>query len=264
MSSTVDDIAFLANSENRVAVLRSLLDGPHSRHVIAEKTDITRVTLGRILDELEDRQWITQRGQVCTITMTGEWVIEEFTDFSEMMEAEHRLRKVVRWLPEEGYGFHISCLADAELSLVTRADASVPISRLVRQFDVGGTIRAFSFAITSQFLEACWRHVMDGDVKWEWVFTSAVLDVLRDTPEMTRWSREMLETGRAEYRHYQSDIPYVVIISDERVNLRLADEDGAATALIQSDHDDVRTWAGDTFEEYWRQGEPVKAEMFTP
>lgn len=55
MSSTLDDIAFLANSEYRVAVLQSLLDGPYSRHVIAEKTDIHRVTLGRILDELENK-----------------------------------------------------------------------------------------------------------------------------------------------------------------------------------------------------------------
>lgn len=264
MNSSLDEIAFLANSANRVAVLRSLTEGPHSRHVIAEKTDVSRVTLGRILDELETRRWITQQGTVCDITTLGAWVIEEFTEFCEMMEDEQRLRTVYRWFPEEGYGFHNSCLAGAEITLVSRADASAPISQLIHQFEIGGLVRAFSFAITSQFLESCWRHVRDGRVRWEWVFTPAVLNVLRTSPEMARWSKEMLESGRAAYRVYDGDIPYVVIVSEEMMNLRLADEDGAATALIQSEDDEVRTWGESTFEEYWSDSTPVTADVFTP
>lgn len=263
MTSAADEIAFLANSANRVDVLRSLLDGPHSRHVIAERTDVARVTLGRILTELEDHQWITQRGQVCEITPLGAWVVEEFTTFVQTMEAEQRLRRVSQWFPVEGYGFHISHLADAELTLVSRADASAPISQLVSQFEVGGPVRAFSFAITSQFLEACWRHVMDGSVTWQWVFTGEVLEVLQNNPKMARQSREMLDSGSAEYRHYEGEIPHVVIVSEELVNLRLADDDGAATALLQSDDPEVRAWGEATFEAYWRAGDPIGPDAFT-
>lgn len=151
MKSALDDIAFLANSENRVAVLHELADGPHSKHVLMESTEFSRVTLGRILDDLEDRQWITQRGQVCDISALGSWVIEEFAAFQETMEAERNLRNVFQWFPKEGYGFHISCLADSDISSISRADASAPISTLVKQFDLGGRVNCFSFAITSQF-----------------------------------------------------------------------------------------------------------------
>lgn len=263
MNSSTDEIAFLANSENRVAVLRSLLDGPHSRHVVAEKTGVTRVTLGRILEELQARRWITQDGQVCDITPLGAWVIEEFTAFGAKMAAERDLRRVSRWFPEVGYEFHVARLAGADITLVSRADASAPITRLVRQFEVGGPVSAFSFAITSQFLDACWRHVMDGSVTWKWVFTADVLDVLRRSPEMARKSREMLDSGGAEYRHFAGEIPYVVIVSRELVNLRLADADGAATALIQSDDEEVRAWAESTMDRYWRAGSPVQADAFT-
>lgn len=180
-----------------------------------------------------------------------------------MMAAERDLRTVFQWFPEEGFGFHVSHLANAELTHVRRADASAPISKLVQQFEVGGRICAFSFAITSQFLHECWRHVIDGNVTWEWVFTSDVLDVLTNNPEMATRSREMLESGRTEYYLYDSDIPYVVIISDAPMNLRLADDDGAATALIQSD-DVVRSWATATFDEYRREGTAVGPEAFTP
>ena len=80
---------------------------------------------------------------------------------------------------------------------------------------------------------------------------------------MAHQSREMLESGHAEYRLYDGGIPYVVIVSEERVNLRLADDDGAATAVIQSDHDEVRTWAESTFDEYWSNATPVEAAAFT-
>lgn len=105
---------------------------------------------------------------------------------------------------------------------------------------------------------------MDGSGTWEWVFTTDVLEVLKNSPEMARQSREMLESSRATYRHYEGEIPYVVMVSEETVNLRLADSDGAATALIQTDHDRVRSWAETKFNEYWNAGDPVDAETFTP
>lgn len=264
MNSALDDIAFLANSENRVAVLNELTDGPHSKHVLMESTDFSRVTLGRILDDLEDRQWITQRGQVCDITPLGAWVIDEFAAFKETIDAERGIREVFQWFPADGYGFNVRCLADADITSISRADASAPISTLIKQFEPDGRVYCFSFAITSQFLEACWRAVMDGSVTWEWVFTTEVLEVLRNSPAMARQSREMLESGRADYRLYEDEIPYVVIVSEESVNLRLADSDGAATALIQTDHEQVRSWARTQFDEYWDAGAPLDAAAFTP
>lgn len=219
--------------------------------------------MGRILDGLEARSWITQRGQVCDITPLGAWVVEEFTGFTEMLAAERRLRAVVEWFPEPGYGFHPNRLADAEITRVSPADASAPITKLVREFDLGGPVRAFSFAITSQFLEAAWRHVLDGSISFEWVFSTDVLSVLQGNPDMARQSREMFETNCATYYHHEGDIPYVVIVSEARVNLRLADDEGAATALIQSDDEVVRSWAESTFETYRDTATPVEGAAFT-
>lgn len=261
MSESVADIAFLANSTNRVAVLRSLGDGPHSRHVIMERTDVARVTLGRILDDLESRRWITQTGQVCDITSLGSWVLEEFTALCAVLDAERQLRSVIEWFPEPGFGFHIRHLADAEITRVNPADASAPITALVGQLDARGAVRAFSFAITSQFLSACWRHVVEGEGTYDWVFTGDVLDVLRGSAEMASQSREMLESGRAAFYLHDGPIPYVVVIADA-VNLRLADEDGAATALIQSDDEAVRDWAVSAFERYRDGATPLDPDAF--
>lgn len=257
------DIAFLANSENRVAVLRSLLDGPHARHVVQERTGVSRVTLGRILDELVGRRWITRRGQVCEVTPLGEWVVEAVTRLAETLTAERRLRDVFEWFPDPGYGFHVSHLADAEITRISPADASAPITALVQQLAGGGTVRAFSFAITSQFLAACWRHALDGDIDFHWVFTTAVLDVLQANAAMARQARELLESGRAAFYHHPGAVPYVVVITEAAANLRLADRDGAATALIRSTDPTVRAWAETAFEAYREAATPVDAAVFT-
>lgn len=263
MNPSDDDIAFLANSENRVALLRCLTDGAHARDGLVTKVGVSRVTLGRILEELDERRWITQEGQVCNITALGAWVLEEYQRFSEMIAAERRLRKVFHWFPDEEYGFHISELADAEITAVSRANASAPLSQHVRLFENGGRFWSFSFAITRLFLDSCWRHVTNEDITFEWVFTTQVLDVLKNDPELSSHSREMLDSGRVEYRHYEGTIPYIVFGSEETVNLRLADEEGSPTALIQSDADAVREWAESAFERYWADATPVGTDAFT-
>lgn len=262
MNYSNEDIAFLANSANRVFILKQLVEGPHSRHVLAEMADVSRVTLGRILDELEARDWIEQDGQICEITTLGKWVIEEYLAYDDVMNAQQKLQKVVQWFPDEEYGFHISCLADAEITHVSRADASAPLSQHIRQLDDGGEFWSFSFAITRLFLESCWRHVMDESISFDWVFTSEVLEVLKQDETMSRFSRDMLESGQVEFRLYQGDIPYIVLGSDTKVNLRLADADGSPTALIESGNDAVQQWASSTFQEYWEDGTPVQLDSF--
>ena len=263
LSFSLADVAFLANSENRVAVLDRLREGSHSRHVLAEQVGVSRVTLGRILDDLEARHWISQHGQLAEITLLGAWVVEEFGCLCTMMHAERKLRNVAKWFPDDGYGFHIRRLADADITLVTPADASAPIDQLVRQLTDADRVRAFSFAITGQFLDALWRHVVERERTYEWVFTSDVLAVLKTNAEMASRSRDMLESGRAKFHHYEGPIPHVTIITGGTVNIRLADREGAPSALLQSTDEEVRTWAATTFEDYRSQAHPLDPETFT-
>jgi len=55
MDTALDDIGFLANSENRVAVFETLVEAPRSRHEIGGLVDASRVTIARILRELDER-----------------------------------------------------------------------------------------------------------------------------------------------------------------------------------------------------------------
>ena len=261
---SVDGIAFLANSVNRIAVLDALTSDAHSRHVLAERLEVSRVTIARILDDLEARRWISQHGQIAEITPLGEWVAAEFESLCETMDAERKLRTIVEWFPDEGFDVPVRRLADAEITLASSANANAPIDRLVRQFDETDHVDCFSFGITGQFLTAWWRFVVERGHTCEWVFTTAVLDVLTEYETMRRQSREMLETGRATFYRYDGDIQYVVIMTDRLVNVRLANDSGAPSALIQSEDVDVRSWAESRFRGFREDGAIVDPETFAP
>lgn len=230
--------------------------------MLPEETGITRVTRGRILNELETRRWVIREGKVCEITQLGSQVIEEFTSLAAMMAAERRLGDVIDRFRAAGCGFAIDRLADDESTRVHRADATAPISRIAERFSLGGRIRAFSFVITGEAPTSCRLNVMDGEISRRWVFADSVLEVITTPPPMARQSRAMLETGRAQYRHFSSDIPHVVVITNACVDLRPADEDDAATALLQSDDGAVGSWADRIFESYWAEDAPVDSAVF--
>lgn len=261
-AESLADIAFLANSANRVAVLDSLRDEPHSRHVLAEMTGVSRVTLSRILDALEERSWITQEGSHAEITPLGGWVLEEVEALCEMLDVERSLREVIHLFPEEGFGFHISALATADVTLRHKADPAAPITALVHQLETPEAIRSFSFSITEPWLETCWRRITAGELRWEWVCTPGVLAVLKSQPELARKAREILATGRAEF-YTNDDVSSVVLLSEGRTHIRLVDDDGVPAALIQTDNEDVWAWAESTFQTYRREGTPVDPDAFT-
>lgn len=63
MDARLDDIAFLGNSQNPVGVFNVHVEAPRSLREIRGNVDAARVTIVRILCELEIRGWIEHAGQ---------------------------------------------------------------------------------------------------------------------------------------------------------------------------------------------------------
>jgi predicted transcriptional regulator len=56
MDTALDDIAFLANSDNRVAVFERLVDGSRARDELTDQVEASRVTIARILRASSSRR----------------------------------------------------------------------------------------------------------------------------------------------------------------------------------------------------------------
>lgn len=144
MEAALDDIASLANSENRVAVFGTLVEASRSRDEVREQVDASRVTVARILRELEARGWIEHSGNEYAVTPRGEWVCEEVTRLIEEMEAEQRLREPLQWFPSDLLTFDVQCLRDAELILLDGSDTTAVVRRIVEFHRSGERVRGIS------------------------------------------------------------------------------------------------------------------------
>lgn len=264
LGSSLDAVAFLARSVNRVRTLDALTDGPRERAELAEEVGASRATLARILDDFEARGWAERDGRTYRATQVGAFVASEFTDLLERLDAVQSLARVARWFPDEEFDFDIDRLADAEVVTADRTDVLAPTTHLVRRLARAERVRVLSHALLPDSIEASWHRTTDGRQRIEAVVTRAVVSAIRADDEIARQVREMLATGRADVYRYAGEVPYVLVVTGEDANIVLFDADGAPHAVICSGDETVVSWAESTFRSYREAATPLGTEAFTP
>lgn len=259
MDTALDDIAFLSNSGNRMAVFETVVEAPRSRDEVRDQVDASRVTIARILRELEDRTWIEYAGKRYEVTPLGEWVYEEFTGLLDEMEDEHRLREALQWFPSDMLTFDVRCLRDAEIILLDGSDATALVRRIIEFQRSGEWIRGVARGAAPEFIENQWELTVHGDTRVELVVTPEALDVIRSHPPSMRRFREMLGVENTSYA-VSEDIPMSVGIVDGTMGINLTDEQGVLKGGIVTDDETVHAWAVDLFETCRDRASPIEPD----
>ncbi|MFC7228717.1 DUF1724 domain-containing protein [Salinirubellus salinus] len=259
MDTALDDIAFLANSENRVAVFETLVEAPRSRHEIGELVDASRVTIARILRELGERHWVEGVGQEYDATPLGEWIYDEFDHLLDQVETERRLREPLQWLPVDPVPFDVRCLRDAEVVVLDGSDATAFVRRVLEFHRSGDHLRGVATTVAPVLVENHWEMTVHGDTRLEMVLTPSVLEVTLDHPTAARQFSEMLEEETVHIS-VSEEVPMSVGIVDETVGINLTDEQGVAKGGLVTDDETVYEWAVDLFERCRERATPVTPE----
>ncbi|WP_433634065.1 helix-turn-helix transcriptional regulator [Halomicrococcus sp. NG-SE-24] len=262
METALDEIAFLANSENRVAVFETLVEAPRNRDEVRDRVDASRVTIARILRELEERNWIEQSGRAYEVTPLGEWMYDEFNSLVDEMEAEQQLREALQWFPSDLLTFDVQCLRDAEIILHDASDATALIRRIVKFHRSGDRIRGIARSAAPVFIENLWEVTVHGDAQAELVLIPEALDVIRTHPPSARQFREMLAEENAHYSVYEG-IPISVGIVNGAVGINLTDEEGTLKGGLKTENETVHAWAVDLFKTCREEARPVDSDTIT-
>lgn len=257
MDSALDDITFLANSENRVAVFEAFVEAPRSRDEVRDQVDASRVTVARILGELEARNWIEHSGEAYVVTPPGEWIYDEFTRLVDEVEAEHRLRDPLQWIPTEVMTFDARSLRDAEIILLDGTDATALVRRIIEFHRSGEWVRGLSRGAAPEFVENHWEITVHGDTQVDVVLTPEALEVVRNHPPSAQQFREMLDEENARYS-VNEDIPISVGIVDGTVGINLTDDRGVLKGGLLTDDETVHAWAVDLFETCRDRASPIE------
>ena len=266
MTAGIESIEFLARSPHRVGVLETLTDGPTDRRELTELTGASSPTVGRILADFEERQWLVRDGSTYALTPLGGYVGDRFLALRDAMEAEAKLRDVWQWLPHEMPGFSVDLFADATVSYPGPGYPYQPVERLSQLIASTSSMRGFdSIVYKSSNLETACTAILEG-MRFEYVFSPEALQgtFAWDPDRMA----EVAACGNASM-FVHDDLPdgdrCGLGIVDDRAGICCHDaKTGALVAVIDTDAAETREWAVSVFEEVREEASPVDPGTFGP
>ncbi|WP_434522682.1 helix-turn-helix transcriptional regulator [Halorubrum sp. AS12] len=257
----IDAVAFLARSKHRVRVLELLDDGPRTREEIAARTDATRVTLSRILGDLEDRGWIDHdhANRSYALTRFGRLVFGDFSRLLGTVSVGRTHPDLVNRLPTEWFGFDPRCLTDAERVAAEAADplaAARVVANAIREASSCRSLLGTFIALPMYSAEAAVRagDALDGAV----VFDSNVTATMLDDPDLrSRWKQ--LEAAADGHFYYGTDgtVPCSIDLIDGTAFLTIDREDERGFDILRTDQPAVVEWAEETIARYRARATPL-------
>lgn len=254
MTAPLNEIEFLARSEYRGVVLDALTEEPLTRGELRAATDASQPTLGRVLDDLETRHWITRDEQRYEITPVGRIVAEAFATLYETLATEGKIRAITPLLPLEVMDFPFTCLADATVTTPTRAAPTAPMDRNLDLLRRSTHVRSVSYSFVDQALQVILEGLDKETQTFEGVITQYPIEGVASADVQTVLAAE---NGQL-YVH--GDVPSTLgmEIMDRSVTFLVRDEHAVLRAVVETDDETVRSWAEETFARYKREADPLE------
>lgn len=257
----LEDIAYLARSDNRVLVLTALTKGPHTRRELAEVTGVSRTTLGRIVNEFEERDWAerTTDGDYVA-TPTGSHVVRAFGPLVRTMETIRSLGDAVGQIPTDELSIDLHHFSDATVWRPTPnepLDPGRPLAVLLRDATCFETLTFLAPPLAVG--NAMHDGVKSGQLTAVHVFAGGLIEYLRDNPDGPPPWYDYLQAGAQIYQ-YDDHIPCNLFVVDERTFI--VNDRYEGNEIIDSENERVRGWAEELIDRYRENAERVDAETF--
>lgn len=263
MDGPLADAEFLIRSENRVRILGLLVERPRERRDIQDCLEITRVTMGRLLSDLEDRKWVERRGHEYHITPLGRIIFEDLDMFLDTVGTARQLRDFISHLPTEDLPFGLRCLGEAELVRGDRSDTDAPTRRMSDLIGAADNLRILASIVMEAGPRTTAERAETGADQTEAVLSSGVVEAARENHRLAEYFRRWIEADERVY-HYDGKIPFTVIIADESVLYFVVDDRGNILGMFIIKDETVFEWAEKTFEQYKGEAERLPADTFAP
>jgi predicted transcriptional regulator len=259
MDRVLEEIEFLALSTNRVDVLTRLAEAPHTRQELGAATDASQPTLGRILRDFEDRNWIFRSNEGYEVTATGRLVANGIGELYGILETELKLRDLIEWLPTEELTFDLQALREATITVPTQTRPGAPVGRVIELVQNAERVRVLSHAFNDRTLQTVTDWV-DGGGKFEAVFSANAIKPVTDDAVLADQLRRLVAADTATVRIYDGPVPLAVTLTDDIVSLLVRDDNGRLQASLDTDNPRVSQWAQELYGRYWNDAQPLDTQ----
>lgn len=258
METPLEDVRFLADSENRVTAMAELAEGPRTRSELRDATGASKATISRLLRAVEDRGWVVLTGEQYRLTELGAYVADAFGEFYGRMTTANDLQSLLPSLPLERLGLDIGAFTGVKVTISSTAD---PLAAMVRLREL--ELRSLeSRGLSSLFPEPCIdaRHaaVVNGPQRLETIVSPAVVEAALSS-EFGHKFVELVGSDQCDFYVYTGTIEPLGAINDGTVCLAVIH--GERLALVETPNPAVVGAFSDAFEEYKGLATPLTTDV---
>jgi len=247
---------FLLEAVRRAPLLRLLQRGPAEASALSASVDMSRSTVHRALNSLEECDVLEKSNEEYELTNMGTFVAEATTRFSTRASTALNLTQFVNSIDMNGHGFPVEYFSDVTITRRKERDPHATIHRIIELFENHEDLRMFSTVISPVYVDVGYREMMDG-MQIEAIFEREVLDLmLSEYPEK---AHETISTGNFEiYAH--DDLPFELFLLEDRIGMAAHNQNGNAEILLECDDPSAIEWAENLYADHLSRADPLRLE----
>lgn len=263
VTSGLEDLRFLSDSNHRVVALQALSESPQTQSDLRAKCGSSSATVSRLLRSFDDRRWVIKDGNHYMLTPLGQWVAELFDQMYDGIDTAAQLRDVFQFLPIEEMDFDLRHLAGARITRPTRTDTLAPIRREVELMTMcTDRFQMFVTAVDRLATQEVATLVQRIPV-FEGIYTREAFETVKADPAMRADLDAYMQAGGKLYLYDDTTSMVTLGLNDQTVGFELNDGHGFIPAFIETDDKTVLEWAERTYEQYKNNSQQLNADAFS-
>ena len=251
-----EHVAFLAGSANRVRILDTLRERPRRQCELVDACGLSRSTVHRALDGLEEREWVHSEDGAYRLTVGGRLVFEQYEALETAIERVDEWGSFLQRLGEIGATLPTAALDDARLISNTPANPHAAMQHITDVFVANDTetFRGISPVVSPVVNEAA-HELLAAGTRMELIVDESVLDISQAAyPDAF--------AAASEFENFElfvspTELSFGLVVLDDRALVSSYDGQGTLRECLDGTSGALVTWAADTYEEYRAAAERV-------
>jgi predicted transcriptional regulator len=251
-----EHVAFLAGSKNRVRILETLRERPRRQCELVDACGLSRSTVHRALDGLEEREWVHSEGGAYRLTVGGRLVLDQFDAL------ETAIKRVDEWGPFlqrlGGVGATLPTAALDDARLVTNTPEN-PHATMSHTTDVLAAADTETFRgispLVSPVVNKAAREPLAAGVAMELLIDESVLDASRTAyPDALAAAHDF-----ENFKLFLSpdELSFGLMVLDDRALVCAHDEQGTLRECLDGTSEALVRWANDIYEDHRAAAERI-------
>lgn len=248
-------VAILANSSERVELLRELHEEPQRQSDLADESSLSRSSVSRNVSIFEQHGWVERENGFYRLTVVGDRVLETYERTVGSLEAVQENRQFLDSLGQFGRSFPVDALESGTVVNATQCDPHAPLTYYQ---DVIGNVtdtnvRVLSSVVTPVLREVVWRFA-DGPTQLEMLLNESTFETANakyeDFPSL-------LTARNVGVRCIEDPITVDLVVLDSDVLVGAYDE-GTLQACFHGESQSVFDWAENCYLEFRAASTPIE------